>query len=76
MKKKVNKTEEVLKHLKKKGEIDSWTAITKFKATRLSAIIFNLKARGYKITTRDEINKETQCRYVVYMLEYNTGGRK
>jgi len=76
MGKKINKHEEVLKHLKKKGEIDSWTAITKFKATRLSAIIYNLKARGYKITTREEINKETQCRYVVYMLEYNIGGRK
>lgn len=76
MKKKVNKTEEVLKYLNKKGEIDTWTAITKFRATRLSAIIFNLKAKGYKITTRDEKDSETGARYVTYMLEYNIGGRK
>jgi|TARA_R110000803_G_C11852803_1_gene306081 hypothetical protein len=73
---KINKTEEVLKHLKLKGEIDTWTAITKFRATRLSAIIFNLKKKGYRITTRDEKNKKTGERYVTYMLEYNIGGRK
>ena len=49
MKKKTNKTQEVLKHLQKRGSITSWDAIMKYGATRLSAIIFNLRERGYLI---------------------------
>ena len=41
--KKTNKTSEVLKYLEENGSIDSLTAIEKFGATRLSAIIFNLR---------------------------------
>jgi hypothetical protein len=37
------KTGNVKKHLQKKGSITSWDAIIKYQATRLSAIIFNLK---------------------------------
>ena len=48
---KVNKTQLVLKHLKEKGNITSWEAIQKYGATRLSAIIFNLKDKGYEINT-------------------------
>ena len=48
---KTNKTEEVLKHLKEYGSITSLEAIEKYSATRLSAIIFNLKKRGYNIET-------------------------
>ena len=51
MKEKINKSKEVLKHMMIHGSIDSWQAITKFRATRLSGIIFNLKAKGYIIKT-------------------------
>ena len=44
----VTKTEKVLEHLQKYGSITSWEAIEKYGATRLSAIIFNLRKK-YKI---------------------------
>ena len=47
--KKLNKTERVLEHLKKNGCITSWEAIDLYGATRLSAIIYNLRNRGYSI---------------------------
>lgn len=52
---KTNKTREVLKFMRKaksKG-ITSWQAIELFGATRLSAIVFNLKKQGYGIATVD-----------------------
>jgi hypothetical protein len=45
----MTKTEKVLLHLLEYKEIDTWTAIKKYKATRLSAIIFNLKDKGHLI---------------------------
>lgn len=45
----VTKTQKVLDYLKRGKKITSWEAIMKFKATRLSAIIFNLKEKGYPI---------------------------
>ena len=45
-----NKTKKVLEHLQKHGNITSWEAITKYGATRLSAIIFNLR-KNYVIAT-------------------------
>lgn len=51
--KKTNKTEKVLEHLRTYGCITSLEAIEKYKATRLSAIIFNLRKRGLKIDTID-----------------------
>lgn len=50
---KMNKTQAVLEHLKKHGTITSLEAIDQYGATRLSAIIFNLRGRGYKIDTVD-----------------------
>lgn len=52
-KKKTNKTEKVLEHLKNYGCITSLEAIELYGATRLSAIIFNLRNRGYQIDTVD-----------------------
>ena len=46
-----NKTNEVLKYLQKNSHITSIEAINLFGATRLSAIIFNLRKRGYNITS-------------------------
>lgn len=51
--KKTNKTTEVLKHLQTHGYITSMEAIEKYKATRLSDIIFRLRKRGIKIQTID-----------------------
>ena len=39
----------VLAHLEEFGSITSWEAIKEYGATRLSAIIFNLRKRGYYI---------------------------
>lgn len=49
-----NKTNEVLKHLQDKKSITSIEAIDLYGATRLSAIIFNLKKKGYDIITKRE----------------------
>lgn len=42
---KMNKTMAVLKHLEDFGSITSWEAIKEYGATRLSAIIYNLRRR-------------------------------
>ena len=47
----MNKTNAVQLHLIEKGSITSWEAIKEYGATRLSAIIFNLRARGMNIET-------------------------
>lgn len=51
--KKTSKTEKVLNHLEKYKTITSLEAIELYSATRLSAIIFNLRKRGYNIITED-----------------------
>lgn len=69
-----NKTKEVLKHLKKKGSITSWDAIKLYGATRLSAIIFNLRERGYVIDSlwmEDTDRYGNLSRYVKYVLKEN-----
>lgn len=45
----IYKTRLVLHHLLKNSGITSWEAIEKYGATRLSAIIFNLKREGWNI---------------------------
>lgn len=68
-----NKTNEVLKHLQTYGSITSIEAINLFGATRLSAIIFNLRKRGYNIIS---VSKKTKDRYghVVPYAEYTLHG--
>lgn len=46
----INKTKAVEEHLQNNGSITSWEAITNYRATRLSAIIFNLRDK-YDIDT-------------------------
>ena len=41
----MNKTKAVLQHLQEYGSITSWEAIKEYGATRLSAIIYNLRHR-------------------------------
>ena len=70
-KNKINKSREVLKHMLIHGSIDSWEAITKFRATRLSSIIFNLKAKGYIIKTYKNDDKIS----VTYVLNQKKAER-
>ena len=49
--KKITKKEQIKQHLIAKGRIDTWTAINTYRATRLSAIIFNLRMSGYDIAS-------------------------
>lgn len=44
-------TEDVLQYMKDNGSISSMDAFREFGATRLSAIIFSLRKRGYDIET-------------------------
>lgn len=70
--KKVTKTNQVLEHLKKHGMITSWVAIEQYRATRLSAIIFNLRKRGYDIETQIVLSKDCNgnpCPYATYILK-------
>lgn len=48
---KITKTKKVLNHLKQYGSITSLEAFNMYEATRLSAIIFRLRNRGYDIET-------------------------
>ena len=69
---KTNKTQQVIKHLKEKKSITSWDAFKMYGATRLSAIIFNLRERGYII---DDVWMEgvdrngNNSRYVKYVFK-------
>ncbi len=68
---KTTKSGQVKKHLLEKGIIDSWTTIRLYGATRLSAIIFNLRRRGMNIisqpvTVTDRNNN--LCNFVNYVL--------
>lgn len=68
---KKDKTSEVLKHLKVKGSITSLEAIELYGATRLSAIIFNLRKKGYEIKTTDGSCIDRyghKCRFARYTL--------
>lgn len=72
MKQKVTKTDMVLNHLIEHGNITTWEAIQKYNATRLSAIVFNLKKRGHDIAV-DTIQKKDKfgnnCHFAKYILQ-------
>jgi hypothetical protein len=63
-----NKTNSVLNHLIQHGSITSWEAIEKYRATRLSAIIFILKDRGWDIVTEMKYDTESKTRWGIYHL--------
>ena len=61
----------VLEHLKEHGSIASMEAFTKYYITRLSAVIFDLRADGYEIETNMVHKKRKsgeQVHYAVYKL--------
>lgn len=62
------KTGRVVAHLFKHGSITSWEAIIKYKATRLSGIIFDLKKK-FNIKSHYPQNDDgKQEHFVVYTL--------
>ena len=68
----MTKTEKVLEHLKEHGSITSWEAIKLYSATRLSAIIFSLRNKGYKIISEpvsfvDRYGDKSQFAKYVYV---------
>lgn len=56
----------VLKWLKTYKKITVWEAIREFGATRLSAIIYNLRNKGYNITTTFVTKKNRFDEYVTF----------
>ena len=68
----MTKTKQVKTHLRTHGHIDTWTAIQEYGATRLSAIIFELRKHGWIIDTEDVNTKDrngnpsTYAKYVYY----------
>jgi len=65
------KTSGVIAHLFKHGNITSWDAIKMYRATRLSAIIFNLKKKGFVFrTVLEKNNKSWYARYY-YLYQKN-----
>lgn len=70
------KYHQVKKHLIEKGSIDSWTAIELFGATRLSAIIFNLRKEGYDIISVPQSSYDRNqelCNFTTYKYINNNG---
>ena len=62
-----SKTEMILSHLIHNRKIDTWTAFTKYRATRLSGVIHNLRKR-FNIISKDVRDKDDgRKNYVVYM---------
>jgi len=70
-----NQTDDVLWHLQNKGTITTWEAIHNYGATRLSAIIFNLRHRGYTIHSvplklKNRYGKPTTIAKYTYIQEF------
>ena len=66
------KFSKVRNHLIREGQIDSWTAINLYGATRLSGIIYKLRARGYNIrsikNSAFDLNNQNS-KFTTYKLE-------
>ena len=63
-------TEDIVRHLKEFGHITSWEAIKEYGATRLSAIIHNLRHnRGMNIISED-VAKVTRYGRTVHIAKY------
>lgn len=67
---KKTKLDKVLSHLKRYKTINTWTAFTKYNATRLSGIIHVLRGRGYSIASLERTTTDGG-RFVQYELTEN-----
>lgn len=74
----MNKTNAVQLHLIEKGQITSWEAIKEYGATRLSAIIYNLRhKRGMNIRNERVYFTDrygTPSHYDIYIYEGDKNG--
>lgn len=66
MEKKINGEERVLQYMRETGHITSWRAIAEFGITRLSAVIYRLRKRGYNIQTETVTGKNRYNDIVSY----------
>jgi hypothetical protein len=62
----MTKLEMVKKHLLKKKSITSWEAIRNYKVTRLSAIIYELRKKGWDIKNKKITGEDSS--FVKYVL--------
>lgn len=53
----LTQADRILRHLMKRGAITTWLAIRDYGITRLSAKIYELRARGYEINCDWEFSK-------------------
>jgi hypothetical protein len=70
--KKISQKDRVLQHLKDLNSITSWEAFSDYGITRLSAVIFNLKEYGHKISSEiiDSTNRYgNPTHYSKYQLQ-------
>lgn len=63
-----SQNDQVLQYLKKNGSITQWDAIQEFACLRLSARIYDLKCRGYKIESSMTKNSNGK-RYATYRFK-------
>ena len=56
----------VLNHIKRYKKISSMQAFSKYNITRLAAIVYNLRAKGYAIKT--DIVTNAKSTYAVYSI--------
>lgn len=71
MKKQKSQIKDILAYLQRNGSITSMEAFEHFHATRLAAVIFNLRKLGYSITTEicNGKNDYGTYTYAKYILE-------
>ena len=63
----MNQNQKILNHLKEHKKITSYEAFEKYRITRLSARIHDLREQGHNITSDMIYSKE--YKYAVYRLE-------
>ena len=61
-------TQQVLNTLIEQKTITSWEAIQKFRCTRLSAVIYNLRQDGHDIRTHRKTNEKNGKSFAEYRL--------
>ena len=67
-----SKTQDVLNHLKIYGSISQREAVDKYNLYRLSSVIFELRKRGYEITSEIvpfESKYKIKSNFAIYHLE-------
>lgn len=66
----MNKTKAIMYHLQQNGSITSWEAIKEYGATRLSAIIYNLRYKYNVNIINEQINFTDRFGNKSYFVKY------